>query len=57
MDKGFYIKMISQLSDQRGSELIKMLEEYHKTGLREITFNEAKKYYEKLQVMKSDMDG
>ena len=57
MDKSFYIKLISQLSDQRGSELIKMMEEYHKSSLREITFDEIKEYYDKLQVMRLEKNG
>ena len=42
MDACFYIKMINQLSDKYGSELIKMMERYKKSNLCEITFNVAK---------------
>lgn len=46
-----YIQMISKLSDRYGSELINMMEKYKKQNLCEITFDEAKEYYEKLQVL------
>ena len=49
MHKDFYIILISQLSDRYGNELINMIEQYNKSNLREITYEEAKEYYEKLK--------
>ena len=49
LDKDGYIEMISLLSDQYGNELVKMMEQYNKPNLREITYEEAREYYEKLK--------
>ena len=48
LDKWFYIKQISLLSDKYDDKLIDMLDFYDKYALREITYEEAKEYYEKL---------
>ena len=55
MDKDIYIQMISQLSDQYGNELVKMMNQYNKFSLRDITFHEAKEYYEQLQLTSTDV--
>lgn len=44
-----YIKLIGSSSTIYRDELIHMLEVYQKNGLREITLEEAKEYYEKLK--------
>lgn len=49
LDKDDYIEMISLFSDQYGNELVKMMEQYNKQNLREITCEETKEYYEKLK--------
>lgn len=48
MDKWDYIKLVSNISDNYGNELINMMEKYNKTNLQQITCEEAKKYYEQL---------
>ena len=48
MDKWNYIKLVSKFSDNYGNELINMMEKYNKTNLQQITYEEAKKYYEQL---------
>ena len=48
MDKWFYIKQISLLSDKYGDKLLDMLNQYDKIGLIDITYKEAKEYYEQL---------
>lgn len=55
-DAEFYIQMISQLSDRYGNELINMMEENKKSNLREITYEEARAYYERLITMQLDND-
>ena len=49
MNKYDYINLISQLSDKYGNELINMMDYYNKRSLMEITYEEAKEYYEKLK--------
>ena len=49
MRKDDYIKLISLSSDRYGNELIAMMEQYNKPNLREITYEEAKEYYEELK--------
>lgn len=48
MDKQYYIKQISNKSDKYGDKLIEMMCLYGKSNLQEITFEEAKEFYEKL---------
>lgn len=52
MDKWDYISLISRFSDNYGNELINMMETYNKSNLRQITFEEAKEYYEELKEKK-----
>ena len=49
MDKLDYVNFISKHSDNYGNELINMMEKYNKTNLQQITYEEAKKYYEQLK--------
>lgn len=48
MDKWYYINLISDLSDKYGDKLLALMEFYCKNNLREITLEEAKEFYEKL---------
>lgn len=48
MSKWDYIILISNLSDQYGCYLIDMMNQCNKSNLQEITFVEAKEYYENL---------
>lgn len=48
MDKWFYIKLISKLSDKHGNKLLDMLNKYNKYGLKDLTYQEAKAYWEQL---------
>lgn len=41
-----YIKKISKLGDRYGNTLIDLLDYYNKFGLRELTLEEVKYYYE-----------
>lgn len=45
LDKWYYINLISMISDEYGDKLINMLGQYNKYGLREITYQEAKEYW------------
>lgn len=45
--KWHYIKLISNMSNKSDDKLLKMLDYYNKISLREITFDEAKEFYEK----------
>lgn len=48
MDKWYYINLISDLSDDYGDKLLELMDYYHKNNLREITFEEVKEFYAKL---------
>ena len=48
MKKWEYIKLLSDISDRYGDKLLLLLEQYNKNNLQEITFEEAKEFYEKL---------
>lgn len=48
MDKWYYIKQISKLSNKYGNLLLDMLNHYKKMGLKDITYQEAKRYWAKL---------
>lgn len=48
MDKQYYIKQISNKSDKYGDKLVEMMYLYDKDNLQEITLEEAKEFYEKL---------
>lgn len=47
MTKDDYIKIISKASNKFGDKLLDMLNYYRKFGLRELTKEEVKTYYEK----------
>ena len=48
MDKWEYIKIISDSSNRYGDKLLELLDINKKNNLQEITFEEAKEFYEKL---------
>lgn len=48
MDKWYYIKQISIVSNKYGDLLLDMLNHYDKLGLKDITYREAKHYWEQL---------
>ena len=48
MGKWEYIKLLSDISDRYGDKLLLLLERYSKNNLQEITFEEAKEFYENL---------
>ena len=48
MDKWEYIKIISNYSNRYGDKLLELLDINEKTNLQEITFEEAKEFYENL---------
>ena len=50
MEKWEYIKLLSDISDRYGDKLLLLLERYNKNNLQEITFEEAKEFYEKLTI-------
>ena len=50
MGKWEYIKLLSDISDRYGDKLLLLLERYNKNNLQEITFEEAKEFYEKLTI-------
>lgn len=57
MDKWVYIKLIGELSDKHGDKLLDMLNQYNKYGLRDLTYQETKEYWEKINkeiIRKSD---
>ena len=53
MDKWEYIKIISNYSNKYGDKLLDLLDINGKTNLQEITFEEAKRYCEKLNKNKN----
>ena len=50
MDKWKYIKIISNYSNRYGDKLLELLDINEKTNLQEITFEEAKEFYQKLTI-------
>lgn len=50
MDKEFYIRLISNMSDKYGGLLIELMEKYGRENLQEVTLDEAKEFYEKLKL-------
>ena len=48
MNKWFYIKLIGKLSDKHGDKLLDMLNQYNKYGLKDLTYQEVKDYWEKM---------
>lgn len=48
MDKWDYIKLISERDNRYGYLLLKMMDGYNKGNLQEITYNEAKTFYEEI---------
>ena len=50
MNKWYYIRLISDVSNRYGDKLLMMLEHYGKNNLQEITFEEAKEFCEKLNI-------
>ena len=50
MGKWEYIKLLSDISDRYGDKLLLLLERYSKNNLQEITFEEAKEFYQKLTI-------
>ena len=48
MGKWDYIKQIGKVSNKRGDKLLEMMDLYNKPNLQEITYYEAKKFWEKL---------
>lgn len=46
MTKDEYIKAIKKLGDAYGSELVKMMEYYNVIGLRDLSLEQLKEYYE-----------
>lgn len=48
MDKWYYIRLISEASNRYGDKLVEMMEKNGKNNLQEITYEEVKEFYEKL---------
>ena len=49
MSKDDYIAMISAKSDRYGDKLLELMKKYNKLSLKEITFEEAKEFWEELK--------
>lgn len=49
MSKDDYIAMISAKSDRYGDKLLELMKKYNKLSLKEITFEEAKEFWEELE--------
>lgn len=47
MEKDHYIYAISKVGDKYGNTLIKLLDYYQKSSLKDLTYEEVKEYYEK----------
>lgn len=41
-----YLHLISKASDRFGDKLVQMMDKYNKTRLADITYDEAKEFYE-----------
>lgn len=50
MDKWDYIKCISKISNKGDDKLLEMLDYYNRNNLCEITYEEVKEFYEKLNI-------
>ena len=48
MEKIDYIRAISSMSNRRGDKLIDMMDKYNRRCLDDVTYDEAKEYYEEL---------
>ena len=48
MKKIDYIRAISSISNRRGDKLVDMMDKYNRRRLDDVTYEEAKKYYEEL---------
>ncbi len=49
MNKWNYIEKISAVSDRYGDKLVLLMDKYNKNNLNEITFEEAKEFWEELE--------
>ena len=52
MTKIDYIRAISSMSNRRGDKLVDMIDNYNRRCLDDITYDEAKEYYEELTEQK-----
>ena len=50
MNKWDYVRLISDASDRYGNKLVEMMDYYNKGSLIEITLEEVKEFYEKLNI-------
>lgn len=48
MDKWNYISLISKIDNKYGYLLLELMDRYNKCNLQEITYNEAKTFYEEI---------
>lgn len=48
MDKWYYIEILSKMSNRSGDKLLGLMNSYNKNNLNDITYEEAKEYYEEL---------
>lgn len=48
MTKLEYIRAISSMSNRRGDKLVAMMDKYNRRCLDDVTYDEAKEYYEEL---------
>lgn len=49
MEKLEYIRAISAMSNRRGDKLVAMMDKYNRRCLDDVTYDEAKEYYEELK--------
>ena len=49
MSKWNYIEKISAKSNRYGDKLLELMDKYNKSNLRDITLEEAKEFWEKLE--------
>ena len=54
MSKDDYIAMISAKSNRYGDKLLELMKKYNKLSLKEITFEEAKEFWEELENEKEE---
>lgn len=57
MTKSEYTEAIKSLGDAYGSELVKMMEYYNVFGLRDLSLEQIKEYYEKVIIEKQKQEG
>jgi len=50
MSKDDYIKLISSNSDRYGDKLVLLMDKYNKNNLRDITLEEAKSFWEGMNI-------